>query len=111
MASPKLFESAPAFPDNVPTVDLPIISLEKLSTGDDESARAMLAACQSLGFFLLDLRGSSNGDALSKEIDEMFDVAKETLSLPLEEKEKYLHNIPKSFLGYVTCIPKVNANA
>ena len=77
------------------------ISLAGLRDGAQETARQVIAACQELGFFLLDLRGDDLGERMVGEIDQLFGVGKEVLSLPDEVKEEYLHDIPKSFLGYV----------
>lgn len=49
--------------------------------------------------FLLDLHGDTLGETLIEEVDELFGVMKEIRNLPDDVKEKYLHNIPRSFLG------------
>lgn len=59
----------------------------------------MLAACRELGFFLLDFRGDAVGETTMGEIDQLFDIGKDILNLIEDAKQRYLHDIPKSFLG------------
>ncbi|KAK8089873.1 oxidoreductase [Apiospora hydei] len=37
---------------------------------------------------------------MMEEIDQLFDVGKDILNLPEDAKQRYLHDIPKSFLGF-----------
>ncbi|RYP47114.1 hypothetical protein DL768_006788 [Monosporascus sp. mg162] len=74
MASEKLFRDAPPFPDNVPTAPMYTISLAALHSGDRNPAERVLAACQELGPFLLDLRKDRLGKMV-EEIDQLFQVA------------------------------------
>lgn len=99
MASEKLFNEVPSFPDDVPVASMSTISLASLKSGDEAGAKAILNASEELGFFLLDLRGDTLGEKMIKEIDKLFGAMKEILSLPDDVKEKYQFNIPKSFLG------------
>ncbi|RYP59081.1 hypothetical protein DL771_011003 [Monosporascus sp. 5C6A] len=100
MASEKLFREIPPFPDNVPTVPMHTISLAALHSGDQKTAERVLAACQELGFFLLDLRDDRLGEMMMEEIDQLFQVDKEIMNLPEDVKQQYLHDIPRSFLGF-----------
>lgn len=99
MASEKLFTDIPPFPDNVPTVPMYTISLASLHSGRENAAERLLAACQELGFFLLDLRGDELGDTVTEEIDRLFGLGRDIMSLPEDVKRQYLHDIPRSFLG------------
>ena len=99
MASPRLFDDVPPFPDDVPTASMATISLASLAAADESDGKAVLDACQQLGFFLLDLNGDPLGETLIMEIDELFGAMKEIMNLPQDVKEKYLHDIPRSFLG------------
>lgn len=101
MASAKVFQAFPAFPDGIPTAPISTISLARLSSGDKAAARSLLAACQELGFFLLDLSEDKSGKELTELIDQLFSLGKEIMDLPVAVKEKYLHDAPRSFLGYV----------
>lgn len=99
MASETLFGAIPAFPDDVPTAPMHTIALAGLSSGDQSAAKSVLDACQELGFFLLDLRGDALGDTMINEIDSLFGAGKDIMHLPNEVKDKYQHDLPKSFLG------------
>ncbi|KAI1122474.1 Clavaminate synthase-like protein [Nemania abortiva] len=100
MASEKLFEGIPPFPDNLPTATIATISLAALNEGDKGAAESLLAAAQELGFFLLDLNGDEMGKHLVEEIDDLFAVGKMTMDLPNDIKQMYLHDPPTSFLGF-----------
>ncbi|KAK7757420.1 hypothetical protein SLS62_000433 [Diatrype stigma] len=101
MASAKLFGDIPPFPDDVPIAPMYTVSLASLRSGDDAAAKSVLCACQELGFFLLDLQGDDEvGKTMIEEIDQLFDAGTKIMSLPEDEKEQYLHDIPKSFLGF-----------
>jgi isopenicillin N synthase-like dioxygenase len=99
MASEKLFSDIPPFPDNVPTAPMRKISLANLRLKDDDAAKSAFAACQELGFFLLDLHGDGLGEAIMDEIDQLFNAADGIMNLPEDVKEQYLFDFPKSFLG------------
>ncbi|KAI1842670.1 hypothetical protein JX265_002725 [Neoarthrinium moseri] len=100
MASGRLFEDIPPFPAGLQTAPLYTIPLAGLRSGDEVTAKNTLKACQDLGFFLLDLRGDRLGDTVIEEVDQLFNVGKDLMNLPYDEKEKYLHDAPKSFLGF-----------
>ncbi|KAI5917756.1 oxidoreductase [Camillea tinctor] len=100
MASDKHFTAVPPFPDNVPVIPMHTVSLTGLHSGDEATARLMLDACRELGFFLLDLRQDALGETIMTEIDQLLSIGKDILNLPEDVKEKYLHDIPKSFLGF-----------
>ncbi|KAK7751562.1 hypothetical protein SLS62_006512 [Diatrype stigma] len=99
MASEKLFNEVPVFPNDVPTIPMSTISLASLHLGDIDTSQRLLAACQELGFFLLDLREDKLGEMLMEIIDQLFDVGKEVMNLSDVIKQQYLHDIPRSFLG------------
>lgn len=100
MASKRLFEGIPPFPDDIPIAPLYTIDLRGMRAGDEKVAQKTLAACQDLGFFLLDLRGDELGDAVVGEIDQLFSLGKDLMTLPIDVKEQYLHDPPRSFLGF-----------
>lgn len=100
MASEKLFENIPPFPDDIPTASIASVSLVGLRTGDEATARNLLEACKTLGFFLLDLRGDALGETLVEEIDHLMgDVGKEVMGLPEDVKRQYHVDVPRSFEG------------
>ena len=85
--------------NDIPTMPMYTISLGDLRAEDERTARTMFTACQELGFFLLDLRQDELGESMIQEIDSLFDVGKDMMSLPEDIKEQYLYNILQSFLG------------
>ena len=95
------FACYPPFPDNVVVADLPRVSLTKLQQHDvDESAR-LFQACTEIGFFLLDLTGSSTGETMLDDAGNSFALSQEIFDLEQEELGKYPF-IPKNGLhGYV----------
>lgn len=99
MASKKLFDSVPEFPDDVPTARMFTVPLGGLRSGDHASSKTLVEACQTLGFFLLDLQGDPVGEAVTSEVDELFRVGKDLVELPTEEKARFKHDPPRSFLG------------
>lgn len=99
MASEKLFGDIPPFPDNVPTASMHTVSLADLRRKDEDAAKSVFAACQELGFFLLDLHGDELGEAIMDEIDQLFHLADDIMNLPEDVKAQYLFDFPRSFLG------------
>lgn len=75
------------------------ISLELLRSGEKATNGDVFEACRTLGFFLLDLHGDEAGKELMRDIDHLFGLCKDLMNLPDDIKEKYQHDIPKSFLG------------
>ena len=103
MVSQKLFDSLPPFPSNVPTAEVPKISLSKLSSGDAAYASDLFRTCCTTGFFLLEMGGDKTGDNMIKQIEAMFNISNSTFDLDTEEKSKYSQDISKEqFNGCVT---------
>ncbi|ETS74338.1 hypothetical protein PFICI_14204 [Pestalotiopsis fici W106-1] len=100
MASEVLFQQLAPFPADIPVAPLYTFRLVDLGSGDQAVAKDLVAACQELGFFQLDLRADEIGDAAIGEIDQLFGVGKDLLDLPPETKAKFLHDAPRSFLGF-----------
>lgn len=90
--------SLPPFPDDVPTAPLLKLSLAKLQQHDPEEIKRLTRACEDLGFFYLDLRGT--GDAVLEEASRLFDLAEDLYALPLEERQKYDFMHKGSYFGY-----------
>lgn len=101
MASEKLFEAIPSFPDDVPVAPMYTVSLAQLHAQDASAASNVLHACQELGFFLLDLRHDPLGEDVIREVDALFTAGKDIMNLPDEIKEQFQHDFPKSTLGCV----------
>ncbi|KAK2603884.1 hypothetical protein QQS21_003919 [Conoideocrella luteorostrata] len=100
MASQKQFDAVPPFPDNLQTVELSTIPLAGLISGDTKVAEQLFAACQDLGFFLLDLRGDHLGEEIINEIDQLLNLSMEALNLPEEVKKRFPVTPGKSILGF-----------
>lgn len=90
--------SLPPFPTDVPTAPLLKLSLSKLQAHDPEEIARLTQACEDLGFFYLDLRGT--GDRVLEEASQLFDIAENLYDLPLEEKKKYDFMNKGSYFGY-----------
>lgn len=100
MASIKYFASQPSFPHDLqPIAQIATVSLAKLVAGDAREAEAMLHACRTLGFFLLDLAGDPVGERMIAEVDTVFDVVRQTMELNMDEKNKFAHDPPRDFRG------------
>src|SRR2546423_7182007 len=94
----KAADSAPPFPEDVPTAPLLRLSLRKLLGRDEAEVKRFNRACEDLGFFYLDLEG--DGDSLLRDANGLFDVAEALCDLPLAEKQKYDFSSQKSYFGY-----------
>lgn len=100
MASTKLFDASPPFPDDLqPIADIPTISLAKLAAYDPQEAHAVLDACRQIGFFLLDLSDDAVGRSMIDEVDQIFSMIRETMDLSMEEKMKFRNDPPREFRG------------
>lgn len=73
----------PLFPDDVPTVPLLIIDYSLIKVKDANEIDRLWEAATKLGFWYLKNHG------VEDEVNGMFDMCAETMSLPLEEKMKY----------------------
>jgi len=93
-------DSFPPFPDDVPTAPIARISSLKLLNGDLSEGSKVLEACQTYGFFYLDLRDSTEGETLLDESEQLLQLAIEAFKDPLEEKMKYHLQKGVSIFGY-----------
>ncbi|KXH62212.1 hypothetical protein CSAL01_10597 [Colletotrichum salicis] len=101
MASEKLFENIPPFPNDIPTASIASVSLAGLRAKDGTTAQNLLKACQTLGFFLLDLREDPVGEELVTEIDQLMgDVVRDIMNLPIDVRKQYHVDVPRSFEGF-----------
>lgn len=101
MPPPSYFKQWPEFPSNVPTANIPKISFKDLQNHDANESANLFDACKNHGHFLLDLRGSKNGEILSKEAGFMMDIGRETLNLDRRILDEFLYKPPKRMVGYV----------
>lgn len=98
-ASNLTFSSLPPFPSTIPTAPLHRLSLQKLRTDAEESAR-LFSSSKDLGFFYLDLRGDKEGESLLQDADELFTMAPKLYDLGRVELSKYDHKSKGSYMGY-----------
>ncbi|KMU89560.1 1-aminocyclopropane-1-carboxylic acid oxidase [Coccidioides immitis H538.4] len=100
MPSLENFPDIPPFPDDIVTAPLFRLSLEKLLNHDNDEVKRFCTACEDLGFFYLDFRGTTQGDAILAQADELFGVGERLFELDLEEKKKYDFGKKNSYFGY-----------
>ncbi|KAJ7116907.1 Clavaminate synthase-like protein [Mycena epipterygia] len=84
----------PPFPDNIPTHPLLVIDYERIKASDAEEIERLWTAGTKLGFWYLKNHG------VDEQVDGMFDMAAETMALPLEEKMKYEQGDDGMSFGY-----------
>lgn len=93
MASAKKFESIPPFPEDLPTIEIPAVPLGGLLSGDPAVATNIFNACKDIGFFLVDLSNDETGQKITSEVDQIFDLAKDTMTSSEQVKKDY-HAVP-----------------
>lgn len=78
------------FPDNVPTIELPKISLNKLLNEDPGELEKIFKICTRTGFFYLNMMDHPKGKKMYEDACLCCRIGMETLpNLPMEEKNKY----------------------
>ncbi|KAF2235274.1 oxidoreductase [Viridothelium virens] len=100
MASAKLFDAAPPFPEDVSPAQIARISLSKLRAGDKTEARACFEASRTLGFFMLDLNNDDIGEKTIRGVESVYSIAQGVHDLPMAEKEEYCVEPPEKKFGY-----------
>ena len=95
-----LEDQLPSFPENVVTVPIARISHEELLLNNERELTRVLTACQTDGFFYLDLRTSEAGQRLLNESEKILSLAKELFNVPLDTKMSYKADRGKSLFGY-----------
>lgn len=95
----KYFDQIPPFSSEVQIVPLPKVSLEELQNGSGKERQLLFQACQEWGFFSLDLQGSTKGDELLQNAEQMFDLTKETFDLDQSVLDSYAYKPPTNLTG------------
>ena len=90
----------PPFPDNITTAPLVTISLAKLEANDENESKAFFDATKNLGFFYMKLEGSSLGERIVDEAEQLHKVQQEFFKRPNQEKELYAREKIDPFFGY-----------
>lgn len=93
------FPDLPPFPSDIPIAPLHRLELSKLRNEPAESGR-LFSASKDLGFFYLDLRQDTEGQALLSESEKLFGLAPALFGLGREELEKYNYAAQGSYMGY-----------
>ncbi|EXJ67179.1 uncharacterized protein A1O5_09826 [Cladophialophora psammophila CBS 110553] len=96
----RIHGSIPPFPADLIHAPIAEISSKRLLEKDPSSTAAVLQACQTYGFFYLDMTDSEQGRELLTEADQLHDLSKKALALPFEEKDQYDFRKTGSFFGY-----------
>ncbi|OAX83322.1 hypothetical protein ACJ72_02322 [Emergomyces africanus] len=90
------FAGIPPFADDVPCAPLLRLSLEKLISHEKAEVERFYSACKELGFFYLDLRGSS----ILTDADKLFSIGEQLFELDIDEKRRYDLSKLNSYFGY-----------
>jgi isopenicillin N synthase-like dioxygenase len=90
----------PSFPSDVLVAKLNKISLDKLLASDKAQSAILFESCRTSGFFLLDLKGSREGEEMLGYVDRLFGIAEELYKMPMEDKQQYALR-PGTAFGYV----------
>ena len=85
-----------SFPEHLPTIELPYLSLAKVTEGDAEEAERVFDASRDLGCFWLDLSDHPLGRQLLQDVDKLLHISKEFCDLDLEEKNRFPFNASDS---------------
>jgi hypothetical protein len=93
-------DSLPPFPDNVHIAPIARISSRKLLEGNSEESKNVLEACQTYGFFYLDLTDSPSGETLLEHSEKLLELSKIAFQPPKEEKMKYELQKGVNLFGY-----------
>jgi hypothetical protein len=103
MPTQTYFNKYPAFPSDVPTAQLPRLSLSKLLNHDLSHGKAesdaLFKACRTMGFFLLDFTGCPEGESFLEKAETMFDLNQEVNDMEVDELMKYPYQPPNSLFG------------
>ncbi|KAJ7130720.1 hypothetical protein C8R46DRAFT_1142228 [Mycena filopes] len=84
----------PDFPNDVPTHPLLVVDYEKLLVKDEAEIEKLWSAATTLGFWYLKNHGADD------LVEGMFEMAAETMLLPMEEKLKYEQGDGGNSFGY-----------
>lgn len=84
-------DALPPFPSDLHTAPIAQISSRKLLDGDKEEGQRVLEACQTFGFFYLDLRDSEDGQRLIDEAEGCLELAKKSFASRKPEEHNQWH--------------------
>ncbi|KAI0751881.1 Clavaminate synthase-like protein [Daedaleopsis nitida] len=84
----------PPFPDDVPTHPLLVVDFQLIRAGHEKEIDKLWKAATGLGFWYL------KNHCVDNDVDMMFDMGKEIMALPLEEKLKFEQGSQGFSFGY-----------
>ena len=90
----------PPFPEDIKTAPLVSISLAKLELGDEHESKAFFEASKGLGFFYMNLEGSSLGERIVDQAERLHALQQKFFQRPKEEREEYAREKIDPFFGY-----------
>ena len=93
------FSKCPPFPSDAPTFDLECLSFTKLKAKDVSESGKLFQASQDCGFFLLDLRGSEEGERMLEYAGRAFDISEGIHKMQPNELKEYAFQPPANLFG------------
>ena len=105
MPTQEIFARYPPFPSEVPSIDLKCLSFTKLLNNDAIESKKLFEASQDTGFFLIDLKGSKDGETMLEHARTAFELNKKIHDLEQAELKQYAFKPPTDLYGYMMCPP------
>lgn len=99
MPTDRYFEKYPPFPLDIPVVNLQCLSYTKLLTDDVSESARLFQVSQETGFFLLNLKGSDEGETMLTHAETAFDLNEQIHQIEKDELQKYAFKPPADLLG------------
>jgi isopenicillin N synthase-like dioxygenase len=90
----------PAFPPELATAPLVSLSLAKLEVSESAESTRLFQACKDLGFFYLDMLGSSLGETIVQQAEDLNKLQTEFFSLDYTVKDQYGRDKIDPFFAY-----------
>lgn len=100
MPTKEYFARHPPFPSDVPVVQLECLSFTKIFARDAAECERLFQACQDIGFFLLNLRGTEEGETMLKHAETAFTLTEQIHELDQDELKRYAFKPPADLFGY-----------
>ncbi|KAL8658847.1 MAG: hypothetical protein Q9226_000737 [Calogaya cf. arnoldii] len=100
MPTEEYFARFPPFPSDVPVVQLECLSFTKLLANDTAERQRLFQACQDIGFFLVNLRGTDEGETMLKHAERAFKLTEQIHKLDQDELKQYAFKPPADLFGY-----------
>ena len=102
------FNKYPPFPTDVPVADLRRLSFSKLLANEDSESEQLFQSCRETGFFLVDLRGTSEGEVMLKHAETAFQLNEKIFELEQEELNEHAFEPSVSLFGFVRSSKSTN---